>query len=156
MRIRAARPADRPALLRLNAELQEVERRFRPIRRPGDEMTEEYWAFTENRVAAHDGAILVAEDADGIAGVCVCYVDADLLDSIRPELCVQDLIVAARARGHGVGRALVAAAEAHARTRGIVRIVVTAMIANTAAMETYRALGYAPQFTTFERMLETP
>ena len=72
MRIRPATPADRPALLRLNAELQEVERRFRPIRRPGEEMTEEYWSFTERRVAAHDGAIFVAEDADGVAGVCAC------------------------------------------------------------------------------------
>lgn len=154
LRIRPARPADRAALLRLNTELLEAERRLRPGRRPGAEAAAEYVALTAHRVAGRDGVVLVAEDAEGIAGACVCTVDADMLETQPRELWVQDVIVARRARRRGVARALLAAAEAEARARGITRVLIGALTANRAATRAWRALGYTPQSTTYERFLE--
>jgi GNAT superfamily N-acetyltransferase len=52
------------------------------------------------------------------------------------------LIVDERYRGHGVGRALVMAAEAEARTLGCLDMEITSARERTAAQRFYAALGY--------------
>jgi GNAT superfamily N-acetyltransferase len=62
---------------------------------------------------------------------------------------VEELMVAAPARGSGLGRALMAAAEQWARTRGAVYVA----LATRRAAPFYRSLGYTESATYFKRPL---
>ena len=98
------------------------------------------------------GAIFLAEGAGGHAlGFVACCLDRDELESNPAWLVISDLVVAPEARGRGVARSLVAAAESHARQVGAAHIKVSALIANVAADATYRALGFTPMLLTYER-----
>lgn len=88
-------------------------------------------------------AILVAEDADRAVGF------ADL--SIRPwaEGCVTNRVaylegwfVVAEARGRGVGRALVSAAEEWARAQGCKELASDTQPDNDGSAAAHRALGF--------------
>ena len=90
------------------------------------------------------GAILVAAGPDGV----MAFVEV----SIRPyaEGCRTDRVgflegwfVDAGARRHGVGRRLVAAAEAWARAQGCVEFASDAEADNEASAAAHRALGFA-------------
>ena len=157
--VRAWRPADRPAVLALNAELQEYERRIRPSRRVGAEMTEPYLAEIERRLAAKgdDAALLVAEDeAGGVIGFATCFVlDSDLEQEPR-EAVIEDVAVTAQARGRGVGRALIAAACRFARGRGAVRMELSVLTGNDVAAAGYAAMGFVPARQTLELPLNDP
>ena len=152
--VRLWRPADRPAMLALNAELQEHERGLRPSRLPGAAMTEAYVAELERRLAARDGdgALFVADGEEGqVVGFVACLVDKDVLEVEPAEVVIEDLVVAAGARRRGVGRALVEAALGFARERRVRRVVVSALVVNEDALATYRALGFRPLYTRLER-----
>jgi ribosomal protein S18 acetylase RimI-like enzyme len=140
----------------LTAELQEHERALRPSRRPGAEMKEGYVAAIEAALAEakEDGALLVAEAADGgIVGFATCFVSKDTLEIEQPELRVEDLVVAQAARRRGIGRALVAAACRFAHARGIGRVVLSVLTVNTEAAAAYTALGFRPVLVTLEKDL---
>jgi GNAT superfamily N-acetyltransferase len=55
---------------------------------------------------------------------------------------VEDVVVDQTVRGRGIGRALLAAAEAWARGRGAVRIALLADEANLPALDFYDRLGF--------------
>lgn len=58
---------------------------------------------------------------------------------------ISKLFVAAAARGQGIGRALMTAAEDAARRRGYAEIGLRTRVVFRAANALYRALGYAPR-----------
>jgi ribosomal protein S18 acetylase RimI-like enzyme len=58
------------------------------------------------------------------------------------DCLLEDLFVAAEARGHGVGRALVELAVERARLRGCRRIELDVNDANDAALALYRSFGF--------------
>ncbi len=158
--VRPWRPADRPAVLALNAELQEHERAPRASRRPGADRTDGYVAALESALAddGQDGALFVAEAADGsgVVGFLACFVGEGELASDPRELTVHDLVVTARARRRGVGRRLLAAARAFAAERGIRRVVVSVLAANELAATAYRAMGLRPVALVLELEAGTP
>ena len=152
--VRPWRPADRLAVLALNAELQDHERALRPSRLPGAEMTEAYVAGLESRLVGGSdaGALYVAEDGEGsVIGLVACFVDKDALEVEPAEVVMEDLVVAAGLRRRGVGRALVEVALGFARERRVRRVVVSALVVNEDALATYRALGFRPLYTRLER-----
>ena len=156
--VRPWQPQDRDAVLALNAELQEHERARRPSRRPGPEMTEEYVAALEAELArkGEDGALFVAESSDGsVLGFASCFVVEDELEQSPRQLRIEDVVVAETARRQGIGRALVAAACAFARQRGVRRVVLSVLTVNREAEATYAALGFQPVLLTLERWLPT-
>ena len=65
-----------------------------------------------------------------------------LLDAATAEL--KRMYVAPAARGTGVGRRLVAALEAEARSLGARRLVLETGVRQTAALALYRATGFEP------------
>ena len=72
---------------------------------------------------------------------------AGLLPHIRlhsgaRSLDVQHLYVVETHRGRGIGRALIAAAHAHAKTMGCFRLTIGTDPNNTAAQAAYRAMGW--------------
>ncbi len=111
--------------------------------------------FLAARLAAGDTTLLLALDAAG-AGVGFAHLFPSFTSvGTAPLVVLNDLFVAPAARGQGVGRALLAAAEAHARTTGAVRLVLQTAVGNAAAQRLYARAGWTRDdaFVTFERPL---
>lgn len=88
--------------------------------------------------------VLVAEGADGTAlGFISLKVGKDVVGVARGH--VADLAVAAGARRIGVGTALMRAAEAWARDRGLPALSLDVWSTNERALTFYRGLGYGAE-----------
>lgn len=94
--------------------------------------------FTEFGPDEGEGAMFVAR-LDGVAIGCIgVRVRAPGVAELKR------MYVAPSARGHGVGRALVAAVEAEAVRLGATRVVLETGDLQVAAMALYRAVGFEP------------
>jgi ribosomal protein S18 acetylase RimI-like enzyme len=143
--IRAYDPAaDYPALRACFCELQSFERQFEPSMPRPEDAVDPYLADMLERCAASSGQVFVAE-RDGVVAGFVCLmarVEPDLDDSLEPYSYISDLVVRAAYRGRGIGRQLMAAAEAAARAAETKRLKVGVLVANKRAYEFYRAGGF--------------
>ena len=100
---------------------------------------------------AGDGEVLVAADEQGIAGVI----------TIRPSIhftgerdgYIGELVVAHRASRQGIGRALIAAADAWARDHGLRNLTLHTGAFNAGARAFYAALGFAEEEVRLTRPL---
>jgi len=86
--------------------------------------------------------ILVAEDADGAVVGYIRLVPPTPLACNRHVRQIQGLAVGDRARGRGVGRALLRAACDEARRQGALRITLRVLAHNTPARALYEAEGF--------------
>jgi N-acetylglutamate synthase-like GNAT family acetyltransferase len=92
-------------------------------------------------VAVADGHdLMVAEREGRVVALCHLYV-RPALDK-PPEVVVQALVVDQGARGSGVGKVLMAAAEAWAEARGFVSVALASNVVRTEAHAFYEAIGY--------------
>jgi GNAT superfamily N-acetyltransferase len=104
------------------------------------------WVFEE--VAAHAGAVFMAESADGAAiGMVTCWRAEDETDiTVRPDarahLYVGDIFVVESWRGRNVAAALLAAADAHGRGLGLAYVTIGLLASNQAAWRAYEKSGY--------------
>ena len=62
----------------------------------------------------------------------------------RPLLNVHDIVVLPTHRASGVGQALLAACEAHARERGCCKLTLEVLSGNARALRSYERFGFAP------------
>lgn len=62
----------------------------------------------------------------------------------RPLLNVHDVAVLPAWRGRGVGQALLAACEQHARQRGCCKLTLEVLTGNARALKSYERFGFAP------------
>ncbi|MBI5269070.1 MAG: GNAT family N-acetyltransferase [Burkholderiales bacterium] len=137
MTLRPATPDDLPAL----AALFDAYRQFyeQPADRDGA------YAFLQARMARGESVVLVAEeDRDGrpcLLGFCQLYPSFCSVEA-APIYVLYDLFVSPQARGGGVGRALLAAAEARAAADGKHRMDLTTARTNTTAQALYTAMGW--------------
>ena len=122
--IRADLPAVRDLLEQLGYALDsaEVARRFAAV------------------VSAPGHAAMVAEVAGRVAGLVHVYARPALENPA--EAIVQALVVDDAHRRGGLGRALMAAAEAWALARGLRSLALSSNVARTGAHAFYHALGY--------------
>ncbi len=99
-------------------------------------------AFITARLQRGESVILLARDAQGRAlGFCQLYPSfCSVLAA--PIYVLYDLFVAPAARRTGVGRALLLAAEAHARATGHARMDLTTARDNHQAQALYESLGW--------------
>jgi len=141
MRIRAATPADVEAWAALRAALW-------PDADPAELRDEAAAFFAGAQLGQPLAAVLLAEIEDRSCGMIEL--------SLRPyaEGCetspvpyVEAWYAAAERRDHGIGRALIAAAEAWALANGHIELASNALIENTAGHGAHAALG----FTEVER-----
>lgn len=89
---------------------------------------------------ARDGAFGAVIDGGLVGCAAVSLVPMFEYDGSRGRLVV--LVVAARARGRGVGRALVRAASEFARAGGALELEVTSQTRREESHPFYRALGF--------------
>jgi len=112
-------------------------------------------------------ARLAALERDGNAIACVAELDGTVVGLVTahvirtihsnpPVAWLTALVVAERARGRGVGAALVRRAEDWARERGAARIAVTSALHRTAAQEFYERIGYARTGVRLGKQLAEP
>jgi GNAT superfamily N-acetyltransferase len=95
---------------------------------------------------------LVAELDAAVVGVVTAHTFATMHSS-SPVVWLTALVVSERARGSGVGRALVQRAEDWARSVGATRIAVTSGAQRKDAHEFYRRIGYAQTGVRFGKAL---
>ncbi len=102
--------------------------------------------------------VLLAHDGDAPVGIAVCFWGFSTF-SARPLLNVHDLAVVPDARGRGVGRALLAAAEDRARARGCGKLTLEVLDDNPRARGLYASVGFADVAvgsSAFTRFLSKP
>src|SRR5690554_6665402 len=150
--IREARPDDRPALVHLMGVLHEHEAAIEE-NRAGREAADSHLAWVEGQAAASGGVILVGEWQGGVQGF-ICYTfEEDPGTFVKPAYrryaLICDIAVAEEARGQGLGRALLAAAEDAARKAGISELRLYVLEANERARRIYAEAG----FKGYERFL---
>lgn len=135
--IRPATPADVPAILGFwNPLIETATVGFSPTPHTVESLTAQIAARQ-----ADDRAFLVAEIGGAVAGFAS-------YDQFRKGLgyarsMEHTIILAAQARGQGLGRALMAAIEDHARTRGAHLMVAGVSAENPAGLRFHAAVGYA-------------
>jgi len=145
MQIRAAEPADLVSIAALFAELDALHPERLPERFAAPTGTARSGDHLLGLVQAPTGALLLAEaDGEVVGLVHLVLREAPALPVFVPRrfAVVEDLVVAVRARRRGIGRALMAAADAWARDRDAVSIELTVYDVNHEAAAFYRALGF--------------
>jgi ribosomal protein S18 acetylase RimI-like enzyme len=85
--------------------------------------------------------VLLAFDGSGPVGIATCFFGFSTFQA-RPLLNVHDLAVVPAARGRGVGRALLAAAEDRALARGCCKLTLEVQDDNRPARGLYASFGF--------------
>jgi GNAT superfamily N-acetyltransferase len=100
-----------------------------------------------------DAVVLVAElEGRGPAGVAVAQTATDYFTGERHgHLAI--LAVSESAEGQGVGRALLSATEAWARSRGYGFLTLNVFAANARARAVYERAGFAPDTVRYAKVL---
>jgi ribosomal protein S18 acetylase RimI-like enzyme len=99
-------------------------------------------AFLAERFGHHESLILLARDeAGGGAGFTQLYPLFSSVRAVRTYL-LNDLFVAPAARRHGVAKALVEAAAAHAKALGAASLSLSTALDNAPAQALYESLGW--------------
>ena len=141
LRVRPAAPDDAPALSPLLAELGY------PL------SASELRGNVERLDRCATDRVFVAESDGALLGVLALHA-MPLLHHTHDVAWISALVVTTRARGRGVGRALVAAAERSARELGCARIAVTSAERRADAHAFYARLGYEHTGRRFVKSLE--
>jgi len=111
--------------------------------------------FIFNRLSQHESVILIALQEDAtVIGLCQLYPTFCSVIA-EPILTLYDLFVLDSKRKIGAGRALLLAAEAHARLGGFKRMDLTTAKDNLTAQALYGALGWVKDdvFLTYNRTI---
>ena len=156
--IRHGTPADRGALERLVAALQDDGRRYDPALATGERVTAMGSVDAMMAYASQDrGLCLVAECAGAVVGYAGCslVVDEDMWTdpAWSRSVHLQEMFVDPAFRRRGIARRLIGEVEAHARRLGVPRILVTANASNPESCGAYRASGFTDHKILFEKKL---
>ncbi len=133
--IRRATSSDLDALVRLLGVLFSIEADFAPY------VERQRRGLAMLLATPERAAVLVAERAGAVAGMVTAQLVVSTAEG-GPSALVEDMVVEANERRHGVGRALLAAAEAWAAERGATRLQLLADRENAPALRFYERLGW--------------
>lgn len=150
--IRPFEMKDQPAVLEISPRLTEG---FAPWRVP-ERVDSTVRGWVEKAIADHDedgDFLVVAESQDGeIVGFLGAHVQDHYISG--RDAYVGEVAVAHSDEGAGVGRALLDAAEAWARSMGCERFTLQTGAANTRAREFYRRLGFVEEDVSLAKELD--
>ncbi|MFA5308842.1 MAG: GNAT family N-acetyltransferase [Dehalococcoidales bacterium] len=158
--IRAYRPADRPALVRLLETLQDYQAGRDPQRRLRrlPEYGELYTAETLEKVKKSGGIIYLAEAGGEVLG-CIVGLVQEATPVMRAAIdwtragYIDDLVVKDGWRDKGVGSLLLAKLEDFFRAQGCQAAGMDVLIANAGAHDFYARRGYTERLTYMTRSL---
>jgi ribosomal protein S18 acetylase RimI-like enzyme len=85
--------------------------------------------------------VLLAVVENQPVGIAVCFYGISTFRA-RPLLNIHDLAVLPQYRGYGIGRALLAAVEEHARRQGCCKLTLEVQDQNTRARALYQTFGF--------------
>ena len=135
------------------------EHAFEPNRRLDGAVAAEYFGILAEGVRTQGGRIFVAEAEDGsLLGWGVVHRDEDdvyVVGKERAFAFIAELFVVEEARGKGVGRAFIAAAEDWARAQGLKVMQIGVLPGNTRAKAIYERAGYVPYAIQLRKYLTT-
>jgi ribosomal protein S18 acetylase RimI-like enzyme len=134
IQIRAAQPGDLDSV----AQLFNAYRQF--YEQPDDLPLAT--AFITERFSKKDSAIALAEDSNGVPLGFTQIYPSHCSVLAAPIGVLYDLFVTPQARSKGVGRALLLAATAHGKAKGMHRLDLTTARTNTAAQSLYESLRW--------------
>ena len=142
---REATAGDIPALLELFDQLRAAGPR-RSVTIPADpsSLREAASVRFADVIADPDQRLLVAEDADGLAGMVLCSIGISSTLAPTPAVVLSHLTVSSSSRRSGVGRVLVAAATNWATDLGIDHVRVAVYASSREANRFFARLGFAP------------
>lgn len=158
VKVREARlPEERGTLEAFVLALNVYEHAFEPNRRTDAAVGPDYYSVLTKFVAEHDGRIFVAEGSGGqVVGWTLTIVDEEpnfVREEGRRYGLIAELFVTEHARGAGVGRALVQAAEDDFRARDIKIAMIGVMAGNARARAAYEAWGFKPNSSRLRKYL---
>ena len=91
---------------------------------------------------AQPNALVLLAFADGEpTGIAICFFGLSTFQA-RPLLNIHDLAVIPKYRGRGIGRALLSAAEARAKSRGCCKLTLEVQDGNARARALYERFGF--------------
>ncbi len=110
----------------------------------GDGLSEEVKSRLCRDLAQRSDAVsfIAWEDAQPL-GLINC-IEGYSTFKAQPLMNIHDIAVLPAHRGRGVGQALLAAAEAHARERGCCKLTLEVLTGNSVALRSYQRFGFAP------------
>jgi ribosomal protein S18 acetylase RimI-like enzyme len=145
--VRPARPEDLPALARLGAKLARAHHGFDPARffLPEEPIEAGYAWWLGKELRNRRAVVLAAESRGRVVGYAYGRLEARDWNLLRDACGVAvDLWVEPRARGGGLGRALVDALLAALEARGAERVVLYVASNNPEARRLFERLGFRP------------
>jgi len=137
-------------------QLQDFERKLDSRMRTAEDLIPEYADYLITRCRQHTGKILVASTGSEISGyVCVLarVPTEDPDDGDYEYALVSDIVVNPEYRGHGIGKALLAAAEEYARLQDAKWLRISVMARNEPAKILYERCGFDPLYVDMEKPL---
>jgi ribosomal protein S18 acetylase RimI-like enzyme len=107
----------------------------------------------------HGGArVFLAFDGEQPLGIAICLIGFSSFRG-RPLINIHDIAVGPNARGQGVGRQLLAAVEAEARSSGCCKVTLEVRSDNARAMGLYQSVGFKasePETLFWSQKLDYP
>lgn len=152
MKIRPALKADEAFVLRLTDELGDFP--VPPWRTPGEIAAADHIILLDSlHEPVPEASLLVAEDDTARPLGYVFTATREDYFTHERHAHIEVLAVEPAARGSGVGRTLVEAAEGWARNRGYRLITLNVFATNDRARQMYEHLGYAPETVHYLKVL---
>jgi GNAT superfamily N-acetyltransferase len=124
-------------------ELEEAQGAYR-LYPPVAEAEERITASFRAGIDADDADVLVAFEGEEPVGMVLVHLERPSRMSDEPAAELSRVVVRAGRRGSGAGKALVDAAEAWARDRGVRTMVASIFVENEASRGFWRAVGFEP------------
>jgi ribosomal protein S18 acetylase RimI-like enzyme len=122
---------------------------------PGEDPEGGYAWFLGTQIADEDAAVFVAERATSIVGYLYAAIEPRSWKELRDEAgYIHDVLVDEGERRSGVATALLEAAFAWLKDRGVARVVLGTAYANTPAQRLFERVGFRP--TMIEMTKELP
>jgi ribosomal protein S18 acetylase RimI-like enzyme len=143
--LRRATRADLEAVGRLGALLMQTHFDFDRLRflAPAADASEGYAWFLGTQISRDDASVIVAERDGVVIGYVYAAVEPLSWKELRDEAgFIHDVYVDEAARGAGVARALVDAALAWLRERGMPRVLLWTAAPNAAAQRLFEGVGF--------------
>ncbi|HEY2071295.1 MAG TPA: GNAT family N-acetyltransferase [Rhizomicrobium sp.] len=150
-------PQDRAAAESFIHGSQLFEKAIEPNRRLDSQIAPEFFDVLMDEVAKNGGIVRVAESDGRAVGWVVAYPQIDnlyILESERRYFSISELFVDESVRGQGIGRALIAVCETHAKAEGFKILKIGVLAANHRAERIYEEAGYRPYGMTLRKYID--